>query len=215
MNFLFTKNKAKLSDMAPSREWHSTDRQWETDFGQLDPVGTGGSSSSSGSGSGSGDAAGAMDVAAQHDAGPHLVLVGTHVFDRCPISDEQFEPVWDEGKQSQVYEGAAVVLIPHKALRGANSSLKSVYETKAQPVEGLSGTAQALLRVAVVKWSVVDILFAKGVVLGFEDAVGRSRQIDNDLALALVEAREKLDDSDAAVFVYHFADGGDAVSEAK
>jgi len=202
LDFLFARNK----NMVTSRAWHSTWKQWETDFGSLgqqDASGDNGADSSASNGTGSGG---------HQPDGPHLVAVGSLNLERCPISGEQLEQSYDEGRQCMIYEDAGLVLVPHNAVATSGSNqLGSMYESLPQ----VDGVDASLLRLAVMKWFMIRSLLAKGDLLGFEDAVGLAEK-DKDLAQALVEVKEGLgrSDPDASVFVYNFG-VGEAVSEAK
>jgi hypothetical protein len=185
---LFRKNKVLLeTDGNQSRSWHCNTQQWITDFGILD-----GTSSTPNirhttsrrvdNNNIGNDNSNNNDI--DNQINRTVVLEDWINFERCPISNEKFEPKWDEKQQSQVIDNAVLVFIP-QGIAARNSNIQAIYD------HALIVPDVTNIKITAVKWNTAEILIDRGQLHSYEDAVGVWSIKDKKVAESLVGAKEQ------------------------
>lgn len=157
--------------------------QWVTDCGAL---GTGGAGGSGASLSGRPDKGGPSSGAPVFDDDEEMVVPADENFPRCPVSNEVFEPIWDNEEGDFMYRNAVKVLLTEEA----DPKLYSKSQNTHQP-----GVRYALIH----KRMALDGWLEIGKAISLKDAMLLRKS--NPIGMADYAAAGNVDEDEDDVFV--------------
>jgi hypothetical protein len=164
------------------RQWYCTSAQWITNFSELGDGVSGSSSSAPGEGASS---SGAAAASSQEE----YIVAADEFFDRCPVSKEKFDMIWDDEEGSYMFRNAVRVLVTE----AADAALFKLGQPTDEPGINYLIVHKPLVMDGWLQQGRAETL--KGAIMRYE-GMGRSAEKNQQLVAAAGD-----DDDDEDVFV--------------